>query len=312
VYGVVDLEAARRNGWFRVCHPLFPASRCTEALALAEAFFRLPAGTKEQLAIERSPHFRGYSVMHNSRDWREQIHFGREEGSRKGWPLRGPNLWPEDPAWRRSILSLMADLEAAGRDILATLTGFLPPDEAPYVLLKLIHYQPIPDASPRSGVAPHVDFSWITLLLQDDAGGLEIRNGEGEWQPAPHVPGTLLVNVGEILQSASGGYFKAAPHRVVSGARSRISLPFFLNPGLETTVHPVPHAPANDPEHVHRVFSEPRTSPFVFGEEEWRRKGLGVYCGSCFGAGLITSPAGTVGAGPPHSREDRKPVHPGM
>jgi isopenicillin N synthase-like dioxygenase len=302
-------EATHCAGYFRLRHPLFPASRCAEALSLAQQFFQLPATEKERVAMEQSPHFRGYSVMHNSRDWREQIHFGREEASRHGPPyqqLRGPNLCPPDDLWRNGILSLMEDLETAARDVLAALARslglpgphFLPESEVPYVLLKLIHYQALPDSTPRSGVAPHVDFSWITLLLQDDAGGLEIRGRDGSWTPFPPVSGTLLINVGEILEFATGGYFCAAPHRVVNGAQARISLPFFLNPGLDTTINAIPLpferqtsavVAESAATHVHRVFSEPRLARFTFGEQEWRRKGLGIYCGSCCDPGFTGS-----------------------
>jgi isopenicillin N synthase-like dioxygenase len=157
--------------------------------------------------------------------------------------------------------------------------------EEPYLLLKLIHYRSSGDGAPRSGVAPHVDFSWITLVLQDETGGLEIRGLDGTWKPVSGVPGTLLANVGEILEFATGGACRATPHRVVSGVRSRVSLPFFLNPGLDTRIEPVlpPLPKESDPEHVHRVFSRPRVAPFVYGDEEWQRKGLGKYCELCCG-----------------------------
>jgi len=292
-------------GFFRVRHPLFPVSRCAEVIERAQELFALPAGQKQLLAIEQSPHFRGYSVMESCHDWREQIHFGREESARAGLPvhhqLRGPNLWPVDPEWRGFVLRLMDDLETVGREVLSSLakslgfpeSRFLRESETPYLLLKMIHYRGTPEGLPRSGVAPHVDFSWITLLLQDETGGLEVLNGEGSWMPAPPVRGTLLVNAGEILEFASNGAFPATPHRVVTGSGSRVSLPFFLNPGLDTRIEPIaaPQPPAAScpgasgppgvTTHVHRVFCTPRTLPFVFGDEEWRRKGLGKYCELC-------------------------------
>ena len=285
-------EAARRVGCFYVSHPLFPPSRCEEALHDARAFFDLPSEEKRRLAIERSPHFRGYSVMHNDRDWREQIHFGREEPACGAEPayagLRGPNLWPSDPLWRHGLLHLMDDLERVGREVLSVLVANFDQDEAPYLLLKLIHYQIPPDGLPRSGVAPHVDFSWITLLLQDDAGGLEARTPDGVWLDVPPVSGALLVNIGEILQFASGGRCLATPHRVTSRPkRSRVSMPFFLNPGLAQRVKRsslnsercMQYAQAG--EHVHRVLSGSEEEPFVFGDAEWKRKGLGVWCSDC-------------------------------
>jgi isopenicillin N synthase-like dioxygenase len=131
-----------------------------------------------------------------------------------------------------------------------------------------------------------VDLSWITLLLQDDVGGLEVRTVEGEWIPVEPVPGTLVVNIGEILQFVSGGLYAATPHRVVNPSRdrSRISIPFFLNPALDSRIEPWP-CPTScltvDPEHVHRVFDVNRREPFLFGEEEWKRKGMNVWCKDC-------------------------------
>jgi isopenicillin N synthase-like dioxygenase len=284
------------DGAFLIRHPLFPESRCTRAISLAREFFDLPDCQKRTLAIEQSPHFRGYSVMHNPRDWREQLHLGREERANPTYQLRGPNLWPESAEWKSEILALIDDFEQAARNVLRELAislgtrPFLRDDEIPYLVVKLIHYQELPNGELRSGVAPHVDFSWITLLLQDDTGGLEIRTRDGEWLPIEPTPGTLVVNFGEILEFATGGYYAATPHRVVSGSRSRISIPFFLNPALDTRVEPVSDHKKRwsvpqefqDSTHVHRVFSTRRQAPFVYGDEEWKRKGLGIYCESCF------------------------------
>lgn len=292
-------KAMQRPGCFALRHPLFPKDRCEQVLSDARAFFALPSELKRSLGIERSEHFRGYSEMHNERDFREQIHFGREEAFNSRDPayeqLRGRNLWPPDPAWQGRILRLMDDLEQAGRDVLAALASasFLAPDEKSYLLLKLIHYPAPPSRPPRAGVAPHVDFSWITLLIQDDAGGLDIRTPDGEWLPVPSIPGTLIVNAGEILEFATGGYYKATPHRVVnrSQTRSRVSLPFFLNPALDTRIEPGESAgnTTRHDDHVHRVLRPSDQEPFVFGEAEWMRKGLGVWCAACVPPAKSTS-----------------------
>lgn len=278
-------EEVQRTGAFYARHPLFPASRCERAIDLARGFFALPPAEKEAIHLARSRHFRGYSEMRNERDWREQVHFGREEPARSGSPydrLRGPNLWPADVAWREEVLGLLADLETVGREILQALCYFSAEEEA-YLLLKMIHYGASPADGARPGVAAHVDFSWITLLLQDEVGGLEVRTPEGEWVAVAPCPGTLVVNLGEILEFSTGGAFRATPHRVRTSSRPRISLPFFLNPALDTVVGPGggwrPAAPV--PGHVHRVYSLPPRIPVVFGEEEWRRKGENDWCAEC-------------------------------
>jgi isopenicillin N synthase-like dioxygenase len=203
--------------------------------------------------------------------------------------LEGPNLWPPDSTWRDRILRYLSTVEEIGKEVLANLGVGL--SLHPYVVMKLICYHPQPRAdSFRPGVAAHVDFSWITLTLEDDAGGLEVRVPDGRWIAVEPEPGTLLVHVGEILAFATHGRFCATPHRVVNRltTRSRISIPFFLNPSLHTIVAPVADLSNTrardcaDDSHVHRVLSPAASgNSFLFGAAEWRRKGLNVWCTEC-------------------------------
>ena len=76
----------------------------------------------------------------------------------------------------------------------------------------------------------HTDSGYLSLLLQDDVGGLQVQNGDGEWIDARPIDGTLVVNLGEMLQLRTRGYYLATPHRVVSkasvaGSPSRLSVP---------------------------------------------------------------------------------------
>ena len=297
-------RALSETGCFRLLHPALPPERLAEVLDDARAFFDLPPAIKSALAIEHSQHFRGYSEMKNERDWREQLHLGAERAALGNEPpflrLEGPNLWPPDTAWRDRILRYLSQVVEVGREVLANLCaglGIKPssfadkPGLDPYLVMKLICYHPQPEIDGRRpGVAAHVDFSWITLTLQDDTGGLEIRVPDGQWIAVEPEPGTLLVHTGEILAFATQGRFCATPHRVINrlSDRSRLSIPIFLNPSLRTIVTPIAGAstdPARrtiDNSHVHRVLSpaEPGNS-FLFGEAEWRRKGLNVWCTEC-------------------------------
>ena len=289
-------------GCFRLRHPALPLERLAGTLDDARAFFQLSPAVKSEIAIERSPHFRGYSEMKNERDWREQLHLGAEAVSLGTDPpflqLEGPNLWPPDRYWRQRMLRYLADVEAAGKEVLASIAaglGVAPasfvdePDRDPYLVMKLICYHPQPEVDARRpGVAAHVDFSWITLTLQDGTGGLEMRLPNGQWIAIDPAPGSLLVHVGEILAFATQGRFEATPHRVINrlSDRSRLSIPVFLNPSLQTTVTPLPfnhiRRPVIDEDHVHRVLSPAETgAPFLYGEAEWRRKGLNIWCTEC-------------------------------
>jgi isopenicillin N synthase-like dioxygenase len=292
------VEALRRDGAVLVHDGGASVERCARALSDVAGFFALPREVKQALAIERSPHFRGYSEMHNERDWREQLHFGRElppaAGDAPPWRLQGPNLWPADDAWRGRMLEYMAHVERVGTRVLAAIAaalGLAAEDwlgDSPYVLMKHIAYHPQPGAHERrQGVAAHLDFSLVTLTLQDDVGGLEVRRPSGEWVAVPPRPGAWLVNVGELLQLVTGGELVATPHRVVnpSVSRTRCSIPVFVNPSLTTRLRragtPVAR-PVSRGEHVHAVLSG-EEQELDFGEGEWRRKGENVWCAQCQG-----------------------------
>lgn len=291
-------------GCFRLRHRALPSERLAEVLDDAHAFFQLPQSIKSAIAIEHSQHFRGYSEMKTERDWREQLHFGAERAAKGNEPpflrLEGPNQWPPDPVWRYRILRYLSEVVTIGNEVLANVCAGLRIDPAsfadkaglePYLVMKLICYHPQPEADGcRPGVAAHVDFSWITVTLEDDTGGLEIRVPDGRWIAVEPEPGTLLVHAGEILAFATEGRFCATPHRVINrlSNRSRISIPIFLNPSLQTIVMPISGASRTgarecvDDSHVHRVLSPAEPSgALLFGEAEWSRKGLNVWCSEC-------------------------------
>jgi isopenicillin N synthase-like dioxygenase len=303
-------DACRRVGFFYLADHPVPLPLCREVLDGARAFFDLPAGEKAALHIRRSAHFRGYSEMKNERDWREQVHLGLElPAAPADGPaydrLQGPNLWPASlgAAWRTTMLSYLREVDALGRRVLAALALSLrlpeesfadPAHDTPYLLLKLICYHTQrADEALRVGVAPHCDWSWLTFLLQDDTGGLQAQGEGGAWLDVRPLPGTLAVNLGELTEFATAGCLRATPHRVcnVSCRSPRLSVPVFVNPDLRSTVAPLslpaeygPRPPAGagadgGPGHIHRVLDPhgPARS-FVFGESEWRRKGLGRWC----------------------------------
>lgn len=303
------LAAFREHGAVLASDPVVPASRCDTMLADVAALFAQPAAAKAALAIERSPHFRGHSRMHNERDHREQFHFGRERAAVAApeaaphWRLQGPNPWPVDAARAARVRNYSAMVEQVGVRLLAKLAHALELDSAvwlgddPYLLAKAIAYHPQPHAhAERRGVAAHLDFSLLTLTLQDDVGGLATRRPDGTWAPVPTPRGAWLVNVGELLQYVTGNRLVATPHRVVnpSTRRTRCSVPVFVNPSLTTVLHrhaaPWPAAAEAD-EHVHAVLAvDAPPATLAFGPAEWRRKGENVWCAACVGTSATAPP----------------------
>jgi isopenicillin N synthase-like dioxygenase len=229
---------------------------------LAEEFFALPE--PERLAIENvhSPQFRGYTRLGNEhtnglRDLRDQIDIGREVPAPEIGPgdpawlrLRGPNLWPEAPAgFRAAVSEYLAALEEAGHALMRAVALALgqPSDHfddlvtPPEILTKIIRYPAPSETFPTDqGVGAHTDAGFLTLLHQDAVGGFEAEV-HGRWVGVPPLPGSFVVNIGELLQLVSNGYFRATPHRVVSPPKGvqRISIAYFFNPRFEARIEPV-------------------------------------------------------------------------
>jgi isopenicillin N synthase-like dioxygenase len=185
-------------------------------------------------------------------DLREQVEFGVEaETHPKATDappyarLRGPNQWPNEidcPRFRENASRFSDEARALSTRLtrLLALSLDLPADafdgvfgDAPNVQMKIARYPPRMtagmerrrrtdananernDEAAAFGVGAHTDSGFLSLLLQDDVGGLQVMNGAGEWVDAPPVENTLVVNLGEMLQLATRGYYLATPHRVL-------------------------------------------------------------------------------------------------
>lgn len=301
--GTAIVGALVEHGAMFVRAPEVPIERFEVALADERQFFDLPDAVRAELGIENSAHFRGYSVMHNERDHREQMHFGREASAVASggdhWRLQGPNLWPPDDGWRVRMDKWFDVTESAGCRVLHHIATSFGVNEVqwlgatPYRVAKLIAYHPQTTVgAPRSGVAPHLDFSLLTLTVQDGVGGLQVQGSDGVWTHVEPVPGAWLVHGGELLQYVTGNRVPATPHRVVNPSvqRTRYSIPYFLSPSLDVTLRPALN-PAPGPgvrfmpeEHIHAVLNPEERLPFLpYGPSEWLRKGQNFWCRVCCG-----------------------------
>jgi isopenicillin N synthase-like dioxygenase len=90
------------------------------------------------------------------------------------------------------------------------------------------------------GVGEHTDYGLLTLLYQDEVGGLQVKYADG-WLDVPYVPGSFVINVGDMLERLTVGRYTSALHRVINRSRQpRISMPFFFDPGFDAVLHPIP------------------------------------------------------------------------
>ena len=256
-------EAAHEVGFFYLIGHGVPETLVRRVLDAARKLFELRQADKDAVAMVRSPHFRGYTRLGGELtlgevDWREQIDIGPERPSIGGpgqpdflW-LQGPNQWPAGlPELPGIVDEWDAALSSVARTLLRHWAASLgsPSDvfdaafaETPATLIKIIRY-PARAASPQ-GVGAHRDAGVLTLLLAERGSrGLQVRRGKGThpddgWVDVPPLEGAFIVNIGELLEVATGGYLRATEHRVNlrGSAAERISVPFFFNPRLDAQI----------------------------------------------------------------------------
>lgn len=258
--------ACRDTGFFYVAgHAIAPAT----LRALDEAsrrFFALPEETKMQIAMARGGRaWRGFfpvggELTSGKPDIKEGLYFGEELGPddprvKAGLPLHGANQFPEAvPELRGLVMDFMRGAEASAHAILrgVALSLGLEADyfhraytAQPTMLFRIFHY-PASDAADGWGVGEHTDYGLLTLLAQDDNGGLQVKSRQG-WIEAPPIAGALVVNIGDMLDRLTGGVYRSTPHRVLNvSGRSRLSFPFFFDPGFAARIEPLPGRVAGD------------------------------------------------------------------
>ncbi len=223
-------------------------------------FFALPQAIKDSLSWSTHGSNRGYSPLESERldpnlpgDLKEGFNVGKEG------PIIDPttaydhpNLWPpEAEVFRERVLSFFGAASTATQHILRAfaLALQLPRDyfvsrhNRQHFILRMLHYPPLPGQlqEGQTRAAAHTDYGTITLLFQDSVGGLEVCNQQGEWIPAPWLPGAILVNTGDLMQRWTNHEFCSTPHRVVlptgpQAQHSRYSTAFVVYPNFDAEI----------------------------------------------------------------------------
>lgn len=251
--------ACRQSGFFYVTGHGVDATLQRELQVLAREFFARPTAEKMQIDMSRGGKaWRGYfrvgdELTSGRPDQKEGLYFGQELATdhplvEAGTPLHGPNLFPTAPAGLRlAVLQYMAALTDLGQRLMGGIAlglGLPESDFAdhgtrdPLTLFRIFNYPP-PASPDLWGVGEHTDYGLLTILLQDDVGGLEVKSRSG-WVPAPPIPGTFVCNIGDMLDRMTRGVYRSTPHRVrnVSG-RDRMSFPFFFDPNFSANVRAI-------------------------------------------------------------------------
>ncbi len=255
--------ACRDIGFFAITNHGIPRSIVSRVFTLAATFFALPTEEKALIAIEHSSCHRGWFSVGGENldparqqyagDFKEGIKIGQDLPDNHclvtaGVPLHGPNQWPARPAEfvpaYREYYGLMSNLARSLMRAFA-LALELPEDHfddsltRPMATVGPLHYPPPvgPITDAQLGAGAHTDFGALTILAQDDVGGLQVRNAAGRWVDVPSLPDAFVVNVGDMMARWTNGLFASTVHRVINASgRDRYSIPFFFDPDHDARV----------------------------------------------------------------------------
>jgi len=270
-----------RGFFYIVGHGVAPAL-AREALAGARALFDLPQADKRAVGMALSDANRGYEPLRGQTlaaggpaDLKEGFYIGAEGPA--GRFNRGPNQWPAalpglEPvmmAYHRAMVGLaerlMGGLALSLGLPQAAFAGFC---RDPIAVLRLLHYPPQPPSEPGLGAGAHTDFGALTILLQDDVGGLEVYDRASEaWTPAPPLAGAYVVNLGDLIARWTNDRYRSTPHRVVNrSGRRRHSVPFFFSgapdhrvaclPGCRRPGEPPAYPPTTVEAHIKERYRQ--------------------------------------------------------
>jgi len=258
------VQTCHETGFFYLTGHGVDTEQNEDVITMARQFFALPEKNRRAIAIGKSPHFRGYTILGDERtqgksDWRDQIDIGPEEEARvlseddPSWlRLIGPNQWPVSmPKMPTMVMGWAESMNHVSMELFRALAiGLGHPYDYfdhlmtpnPYFRIKISRYPVQHNAeNAQQGLGLHHDSGLFTFIMQNDVSGLQVEHN-GQLQTIKPVPGAFIVNLGEMFQIATSGYLKATKHQVVSPAvgTERISVAYFMNPRLDAAFQPIP------------------------------------------------------------------------
>jgi len=230
-----------------------PTKVINNARNSAYEFFR--SSEKQKSSISISSEHRGWIGTGGAKmaddakpDLKESFLWGFDNAHLDDHPLRGHNQWPiSQPELKKRTMDYFQHAQDVAHHLMRGFAiglnldanFFLKTSSAPLSRGSYVYYpnQPEELGEDQFGVGPHTDFGVLTVLAQDEVGGLQVQTKDGEWIEAPPIEGTLIVNVADLLHRWTDGAFKSPPHRVINrSGRERLSLVLAFDPNPETII----------------------------------------------------------------------------
>ena len=264
-------KACRETGFFYVSGHGVPQALMDAQIAQTRRFFAQDDAAKHAVAVELSPCRRGYEGVGRQildegspADLKESFMLARDLADdhplvMAGIPMQGPNQWPAAlPGFQEQMLAYQAEMIRLGRHLMGCLAQSVDLDVGwfddgladPQCGIRLLRYPPQPAKTDfnRLGAGAHSDWGSITILLQDDMAGLEVRNADGDWIVATPIAGTFVINLGQMMERFTAGLYRANLHRVRnnSGDKPRHSVATFFELDPTYTMVRAPTCPADD------------------------------------------------------------------
>jgi isopenicillin N synthase-like dioxygenase len=284
-------DASTTVGFFYVVNHGVPQAVIDAAVDASRRFFAEPLEQRMRIAVAKSN--RGYTplfdAVHGDQkpDATEGFELGFEDGTEarpvETGPLlvQAPNRWPDLPNFRQPVMAYYHAALASSIRLLRAYALYFGVAEdffsrhftRPVADMRLAHY-PVSDAVRQVseyGTGAHTDHGIITMLWQDDRGGLEVCLPDGQWAGVPPIPRSLVVNIGELMTRWTNGRLTSTLHRVVNrSGRDRFSIPLFVHPNADTLIDPshlpgagetrAEHSPVISGEYLIERFSQYRAS----------------------------------------------------
>lgn len=298
--------ACRDSGFFIIVGHGIDAALIARMFDRSRAFFALEQTDKDRWHMSRSTIRRGYEGVGwqaldpgTPVDLKESFYLGVERGPddplvRAGTPNHGPNQWPDErllPGFRNAVDEYFGALDALARRLMGLLaialslprTYFDAYLRDPMPILRLLHYPPQPADALRGqiGSGAHTDWGAITLLAQDDVGGLEVRRADDHWVLAQPVADSFVVNLGDLMARWTNDRYRSTVHRVINrhAGRDRYSIAYFFEidyhaivsalPGCHGEGNPARYRPITAGEHIVEMYRR-TTGPDAIDQSTWR------------------------------------------
>jgi isopenicillin N synthase-like dioxygenase len=276
--------ACKQSGFFYAVGHGISESLCRNLESLSRRFFEQSESAKMQIAMSRGGRaWRGYfpvgaELTSGKPDLKEGLYFGSELAASHpavlaGKPLHGPNLFPEIPGFRKTVLDYIDALTQLGHALMSGISLGLGLDEDyferrylgdPLILFRIFNYPPAADSGNTPwGVGEHTDYGLLTILRQDDAGGLQVKSASG-WIDAPPIPGSFVCNIGDMLDRLTRGTYRSTPHRVANTSRlNRLSFPFFFDPSFDASISAIESLDHRAPDDSHERWDHANVHEFL-------------------------------------------------